>query len=360
MDAEPLCRRVAQIQPRAEVELSPLRDYMGLLGLSERPKVVGSAALHVEYIGDVDLFDQYYLPMERQEASHIYARMVQSMVRGIELVGEDKMMMTDFKAGLDPRFADPSQWESWLVLLGEERWRRLIPQQQRQEEIRHLRTLRWSSLEISRGRMTRFGREFTLHEAIQDPTLIKCDVAVFHRRRYFEMTCVYNLRWRGGYFYELPPYLESVKADLRRFHATGKVYKLVKRLWLYHRLVGQSCLILERLGDFLDSSTNALGSAAAALEVLLTIPPQIEWTPLLQNRVQASLIGAEKLIYNNVAVENIAEFLDIFEAMRYEIRRDELMLCIGKTARALHRVVAYNSRRFLEELRAEQWMANVM
>lgn len=143
--------------------------------------------------------------------------------------------------------------------------------------------VRWTPEEVLQGHVKlRDGRDYTLEQAIESPTIAKLDVVAYvENSRFTDFSIIYLFRNNGQAINEVNTGDEewAIKQDLLYYLAKENYFKVAKRLFSLARKAGDTSLI-EKLNDLLNSDGGRLYSIISDVGTLLYLLENEKHLPL--------------------------------------------------------------------------------
>jgi hypothetical protein len=278
-----------------------------------------------EYPGDIDLMETIVFKGEIEQAKAHFAAGFCAMANRLKRVRDHRIILADFKAGIDDRFAinigefvlasrramklrlhgykprvireniselandgllTKSAARSMIKLVVEDPT--YIQHKALRDAVRENLILRWSLDELIKGeKELPLGKRITLKEALGHQEIVKIDVWCLVGGRYIELTNLFNLviadkqgRVTQQLSQPLGDYLENLAKDIEIYRnpALKKFMKLTKRMWSYAILTKKEHLV--RIIAPLFGSTGAkLSQIQGDVETLINILENVDNPP---------------------------------------------------------------------------------
>ncbi|HDZ16731.1 hypothetical protein LCGC14_0704690 [marine sediment metagenome] len=199
----------------------------------------------------------------------------------VKKIEKDKnVIFSDFKAGIDDRFVfNKNTTKSKIIELIPSLLTtkiKSLPDDEFLEEIKQLKTLRWTEKEILKGEKTNVGKKFKLWKALGDDSLVKIDIFGLYPGRFIEVS---NFMVLGRFiknekrvdpFFKIIDLREAVSNDIIKFTKSGDFFKVLKRLFVIKRL-DNNVSEGTRIVKFLNSPVGILGSVMSDMSDLITL-----------------------------------------------------------------------------------------
>lgn len=265
-----------------------------------------------KYPGDIDLFENIenccYYNYTKIKASETIKKIVKDVVQSGDFI------YMDFKAGYDKRFninmglIEDGKIEDYYPELIKRDvdnlyGAKLLDEDERVEilnmvksnptidefvklgdRLREYWLMRWESKEILQGfKVLRGGYKLYLDEAISDNSIVKLDtiaplsygLSEYDIRRYVEITNFFYITNKDRFgkisvlTEEFGNYEQSILSDIYKYK-DNKIYKSVKRLWMYLNLKGKICE-LNKFTDLFSSDIALISQIGSDIEVALDL-----------------------------------------------------------------------------------------
>ena len=293
-------------------ELYPesLKEILKLVTINETPLVVGSSAYTIhKYPSDVDVFEKVRVDLPREEAAFFYRDQFRTMFERL-IINRGDSYITDFKAGEDARFSELGTENEIIERLSRAKLltRELLDTQGSYrfwEVLRQLRIIRWSSAEVLSGiKKLPGGLEIRFPDAVSSQAIVKLDIVVWISGRFQAVEVFYNLGYKGGEFFPLGSYVESLLQDIEKYSSpeTYAPLKLVKRIWSLSRVTDCQDM-LNALNPLLSSNVAALNPIRTDIETIdLIIRRPLPDYQII--RMFTEILGFHKRITNHLTGEN--------------------------------------------------------